>query len=127
MRVTAGIWDQGYPSQTNTPGGRESGANWVDLSGNLWLFGGSTGLSDMWEYQPSVINLPPAITPVFSLPSGQHTSAQTLTISNGMPNASIFYTTDGSTPTSSSTLYNGPISIASTETVTAIATAPGTK
>ena len=116
---------KGTPSQTNTPGGRESGANWVDLSGNLWLFGGSTGLSDMWEYQPSVINLPPAITPVFSLPSGQHTSAQTLTISNGMPNASIFYTTDGSTPTSSSTLYNGPISIASTETVTAIATAPG--
>jgi hypothetical protein len=42
-----------------------------------------------------------------------------------MPNASIFYTIDGSTPTSGSILYNGPISITSTETVTAIAASPG--
>ncbi|MDP9339515.1 MAG: kelch motif-containing protein [Acidobacteriota bacterium] len=48
---------------TNTPGGRDAGATWVDNSGNLWLFGGlgyelsgktppdtlSGFLNDLWE------------------------------------------------------------------------------
>jgi hypothetical protein len=123
----------GAPEPTNTPGGRQSGANWVDSSGNLWLFGGAVtdasggdlSLNDVWEYSPSVSTLPPAITPTLSLPSGDYQSSQTLTISNGMANASFFYTTDGTTPTSNSTLYSGPLTISSTETVQAIATAPG--
>src|ERR1700722_19634467 len=45
---------QGIPSPTNTPGGRFLGVmTWVDTSGNLWLFGGSTGFdiyNDLWVY-----------------------------------------------------------------------------
>lgn len=53
------------PSTKNIPGGRKSGATWVDTIGNLWLFGGSgydadtkdifkiSGLlSDFWVYNP---------------------------------------------------------------------------
>jgi N-acetylneuraminic acid mutarotase len=51
---------QGVPSTTNVPGGRLEPISWMDLSGNLWLFGGygadstgSTGyLNDLWEFTP---------------------------------------------------------------------------
>jgi len=123
----------GAPSASNNPGGRQGAATWVDNSGNLWLFsgasttsnGGSAQLNDTWEYSPSASSLPPAITPIFSLPAGNYQSTQTLTISNGMNNASFFYTTDGTTPTSNSSLYTVPITISSTQTVQAIATGPG--
>src|ERR1043165_1905667 len=44
---------QGVPSPTNLPPAKGWGtASWVDLNGNLWLFGGySTGYnSDLWKY-----------------------------------------------------------------------------
>jgi len=38
----------------NLPPNREGGANWVDTSGNLWLFGGSgtNAVNDLWMYFP---------------------------------------------------------------------------
>src|SRR5262249_20168639 len=39
--------------------------------------------------------------------------------------ASIYYTTNGSTPTPSSALYTGPVIVSATETVKAIATSTG--
>jgi len=68
---------------------------------------------------------PPAATPTFSLASGTYIGTQTLTMSDATSGATIHYTTNGTTPTSSSTAYTGPISVASTETVEAIATASG--
>ena len=123
----------GTPASSNTPGGRQNGANWVDSSGNLWLFGGSSttpdggslDLNGIWEFHPSVASLPSVATPIFSLATGNYTTVQTLTISNGMTNASFHYTTDGTAPTSGSPVYSGPITISSTETVQAIGTASG--
>jgi hypothetical protein len=48
-----------------------------------------------------------------------------VTISDTTAGASIFYTTDGSTPTTSSTAYTGPVSIATTTTLQAIANNSG--
>jgi N-acetylneuraminic acid mutarotase len=52
---------KGVASASNVPGVRRSAANWIDSSGNFWLFGGyghdGTGgedeLNDLWEYTPS--------------------------------------------------------------------------
>ena len=66
-----------------------------------------------------------AATPWFSPPAGTYTVAQAVSISDAAPNATIYYTTDGTSPTTSSTKYTGPIAVASTETVQAIAVASG--
>jgi N-acetylneuraminic acid mutarotase len=49
---------QGLPNYMNRPGGRDLSANWIDGSGNLYLFGGegypATGtdgpLNDLWKF-----------------------------------------------------------------------------
>jgi hypothetical protein len=64
-------------------------------------------------------------TPTFSPAAGTYTSAQTVTISDSTPNATIYYTTNGTAPTTSSTVYSGPITVSSSETIEAIATATG--
>ena len=51
----------GSAASTNIPGGRYGSVNWIDASGNFWLFGGSGTdsvgtqgyLNDLWEYTPS--------------------------------------------------------------------------
>ena len=67
----------------------------------------------------------PAATPTFSPGPATYTSAQSVTISSATTGASIFYTTDGSTPTTSSTPYTGPVSVGTSMTINAIATAAG--
>jgi hypothetical protein len=65
------------------------------------------------------------ITPTFSPAAGTYTSAQSVTLSDSTSGATIYYTTDGSTPTTSSTTYSGPITVGTSETIHAIATASG--
>lgn len=51
---------KGTGSTSNIPGPRDTAVSWIDLSGNLWLFGGlakdSAGIydyaNDLWEYAP---------------------------------------------------------------------------
>ena len=64
-------------------------------------------------------------TPTFSPGAGTYTSAQTVTISDATSGATIHYTTDGSTPTASSTTYTAPITVSTSETVKAIGVETG--
>ncbi len=59
--------------------------------------------------------------PTFSLDPGSYSSNQSLSISNEMENTTIYYTTDGSYPTPSSSVYTTPLSITNTTVVKAIA------
>ena len=61
----------------------------------------------------------PAVT--FAPAPGTYTSAQSVILSDSDGTAKIYYTTDGSTPTASSTLYTAPIQVSTTETIKAIA------
>ena len=65
----------------------------------------------------TITPLIPTITPV----GGVYASAQLVSISDSSPGAVLYYTTDGSTPTASSTKYTSPIVVSSTETIRAVA------
>jgi hypothetical protein len=64
-------------------------------------------------------------TPAFSLAAGAYSSAQTVTISDATSGATIYYTTNRTTPTTSSAVYSGPIIVGASETLEAIAAATG--
>jgi hypothetical protein len=63
--------------------------------------------------------------PTFSPPAGTYSSAQSVTLADSTPNASIYYTTNGTPASTGSTLYTGPIQVTSSETINAVAIAPG--
>jgi len=73
------------------------------------------------------INLRAAATPTFSPAPGSYSSAQSVTISDTTTGASIYYTTDGTTPTASSTFFSSssPIAVTTTTTIEAVAVASG--
>jgi N-acetylneuraminic acid mutarotase len=123
----------GVASSSNIPGGRYGASNWTDTSGNFWLFGGQGAddssndgndlpLNDLWKYKFTV---PTAALPVFSPPAGTYPTAQSVTISDTTSDATIYYTTDGSMPTTSSNEYSGAISVSTSETIRAVAVASG--
>jgi len=82
----------------------------------------STVASAVYTISPTLPTLP---TPTFSPAAGTYTSAQSVTISDATAGATIYYTTNGTTPGTSSTAYSGPITVSTTETLEAIAVAAG--
>jgi hypothetical protein len=74
---------------------------------------------------PLTVNSPQTNAPALSLPSGACPQGQTVAINDTTPGAVIYYTTDGSTPTANSTIYWGPMTVSTAETVRAIAIANG--
>ena len=58
--------------------------------------------------------------PTFTVASGTYFAVQTVTL-EGPAGASIYYTTDGTTPNASSTEYTAPIAVNATTTIKAIA------
>jgi beta-glucanase (GH16 family) len=71
------------------------------------------------------ITAPPAATPTFSPAPGAYSSAQNVALSDSTAGAAIYYTTNGTTPTTGSNLYSSPIAVSSTTTIEAIAAASG--
>ena len=69
--------------------------------------------------------LPTVVTPIFSLTPGTYTTLESVTLSDTTPGAVIYYTTNGTTPTTGSSVYGSSISLSATTTIEAIAVAPG--
>jgi hypothetical protein len=71
---------------------------------------------------------PAAPTPTFSEGSGTYIGTQTITITDTTTSAIIYYTTDGTTPTTASTVYTAPgVEVGTTLTLEAIAVASGAR
>lgn len=70
--------------------------------------------------------MPIAAAPVVSRPSGTYSAGQTISLSSPTPDAVIYYTLDGKTPTETEgTRYTGPGTLENSATVRAVAYAPG--
>ena len=65
------------------------------------------------------------INPTFSPVAGVYETTQSVTLACVTPGSSIYYTVNGSTPTTGSTLYTGPISVSTSQTIKAIGAASG--
>ncbi len=63
--------------------------------------------------------------PTISVPTGTYTTAQQVTIQDTTPGTTIYYTTDGNAPSTSSTPYAAPFSVSISSTVKAIAVLSG--
>ncbi len=90
--------------KVKTPGNRA----WI--SGKEWR-----ASSILLNYEPQVE--PPVLTPV----PGEYISSVQVEIKDATPNASIYYTLDGSEPSDASTMYSGKITLTETTTINAIA------
>jgi hypothetical protein len=92
------------------------------------LTGGTGGLSAIqeiltWDHLSYAGNV--AALPVFNPAAGAYTGAQQVSITDATPGATIYYTTDGTTPTTSSPKYTVPIAISASTTLKALAVATG--
>ena len=90
--------------------------------------GSSNGLiqvSKVEYYYDNPGGTPTVDAPSFNPAEGTYTTAQSVSISCATSGATIYYTTDGTTPTSSSSVYSTPLNISQTTTVKAIATLQG--
>jgi len=66
-------------------------------------------------------------TPNISLPTGTYSGTQEVTVSDATAGSTLYYTTDGTVPTSSSNSYTGPIAVSVTTTLQAIAVLQGSE
>lgn len=89
--------------------------------------GGQFGDGNVLTYK---ISIPPVETPTASVTSGLSNGEYIqkggkVTLSSATSGATLYYTTDGSTPTISSTKYTGPITINENTTIKVLGQAPG--
>ena len=111
-----------YSSNNNplrdNPGGAVKFAVPTVANGKVYV--GAAGVLSVYGTVP-----PEVATPVFTPPNGTYTASQQVSIDVSTPGATIYYTTDGTIPNTSSPIYTSPIEVDSTTTVMALATAPG--
>jgi hypothetical protein len=117
---------QWFNQNTAVPVTAAPNANYA-FSGFTGALSGTTNPQTLTMTGPLAITatfapVPGVLAPSFSPPAGNYTGTQTVTLSSTTTGASIRYTMDGSTPSSTSgLLYAGPFTVAGTMTVKAIA------
>ena len=84
------------------------------LKAKAWAPGMASGETAIAAYTMKVA------TPSYSPAGGTYTSARTVTITSATSGAAIRYTTDGSTPSATSPVYTGPVTIDTTTTLKAV-------
>jgi hypothetical protein len=95
-------------TSASTPGGNHT----VTVTGN----GGAVTKTTSFNLG---VNLPTAATPTITPNGGTHTGSVAVTLQSSTAGASIYYTTNGSTPTQSSTRYTGTMTLTSSAVVKA--------
>jgi hypothetical protein len=70
-------------------------------------------------------SVPQTAAPAISPAAGFYAASVTVTMTSATPNATIYYTTDGTAPSTASNLYSGPVAFTVTTTINAIAISNG--
>jgi hypothetical protein len=94
------------------------------IGGTFQVTAGTSGVAQPATF--SLTNIASTAAPSFSPAGGTFSKPQWVTITDTTAGASIYYTTDGTTPTRASTLYIRPVSVTATETIEAVAVSNGT-
>ena len=114
------LWESDTNAARDTPGPANKFSVPVVTNGKVYV----AAVKELSVY--GLFNQSPvAAAPIIAPNGGNFSGPQTVTISTTTASASIYYTTDGTSPTPASTLYTGPITISSNKTLRAIATATG--
>jgi hypothetical protein len=107
-----------YVWPINIPTWVTANTAYVGITAGQNQTGGATQSVLNWEYWTGYNTR--LATPTFSVTPGYYASSQSVSIS-GPVGALIYYTTNGLLPTSSSTLYTGPISVTTNTILNAVA------
>ena len=122
-QVTAATWSCVW--QVNIPQIVRGNTAYVGFTGSTEIPTASQKIAT-WTYIATTPGQASSTaTPLISPATGSYSNSQVVTITEATPGATIYYTTDGTTPTTSSTKYTGPITVSSTETLEAFAVATG--
>ena len=109
---------------------RPAAADWTSKYFKL-VYNITTGSSNQYaqlvkaEFYKESGGMESVATPTFSPEAGSYTTTQNVTISCTTTGATIYYTTDGTAPTTSSAVYSSPIAISTTTTVKAMGVKAG--
>lgn len=117
-----------YTTNGTTPSASSSkynGAISVTTTTTIKAIAIKNGVSSAVTTAKYTINSATIAPPVFSPAGGTYTSPQTVSITSATAGAAIYYTADGSTPTTASARYYSPMNIAASMTIKAIAVKDG--
>jgi hypothetical protein len=112
-------------SNVNIPSTIGGNTGYVGFTGGT---GGLTAIQEIigFSFVSGSGSLPQTATPVISPAAGSYSGSVPVSITDSTGGSSIFYTVDGSTPTTTgSTKYTGSFTLTSSATVKAIASASG--
>lgn len=112
----------GATNATHTPSTENAGTTYyyVVVTNNACGSSATSGVAEV------VVNaLTACAVPTFSPAAGNYVGAQNVTISSETDGATIYYTTDGSTPDNTKTEYTGAINVTANTTIKAIAIKDG--
>jgi hypothetical protein len=111
-----------YTAAISLPVGATAATTTIKAMATATGFADSAVASSTFVLDPAAT---PAEAPTFNPPAGTYNAAQAVTISTTTAGTTIHYTTDGSTPTTSSTTYSTPVQVAASLTLKAIAAGGG--